>query len=52
MQKSSIADNKEVAVEAEQLNNNHNVIGDTTIAVNSKYGHITEAHISGGIGSG
>lgn len=36
----------------EQLNSNHDVNVNTTIVINSKYGHAAEAHISGGRGSG
>lgn len=44
-------DHKQAVVVAEQLNN-HSVDGDTTIAISSKYGHVAEAHIGGGRGSG
>ncbi|KAJ8557619.1 hypothetical protein K7X08_003244 [Anisodus acutangulus] len=46
------SDNKET-VAAEQLSNNHNVQGETTISVNSKYyGHAADAHVGGGRGNG
>ncbi|XP_059307751.1 uncharacterized protein LOC132059217 [Lycium ferocissimum] len=41
------SDNEEVIV-AEQLNNNHNVDGETTIAVNNKYGHVGGGRGNGG----
>uniref|UniRef100_M1C7T0 Uncharacterized protein n=1 Tax=Solanum tuberosum TaxID=4113 RepID=M1C7T0_SOLTU len=44
---------KSCIVVSEQLNNKHNVDGDTIITSNNnKYGHAAESHVVGGRGSG